>query len=122
MNIRLKQLRNALKLSQEEFGRRLGVTGPGISKIEKGDRGFTEQMILAVCREFNVSEIWLRTGNGQMLLETRGNLIDRMMSENNSFTDRHKELIQLFLDMPSEEQELLMDFGKMLTARHRKKV
>lgn len=69
MNERLKIVRKKLSLSQEAFGKRLGVTGAGISKIESGDRGITEQMILAICREFNVREEWLRDGKGDMFLD-----------------------------------------------------
>ena len=64
MNERLKKIRKSLSLSQEAFGAKLGVTGPGISKIESGDRNLTEQMTLSVIREFNVNENWLRTGEG----------------------------------------------------------
>lgn len=66
MNERLKSVRRELSLSQETFGKRLGVTGAGISKIESGNRNITEQMILAICREFNVNEKWLRDGTGEM--------------------------------------------------------
>ncbi len=69
MNERLKTVRKKLSLSQEAFGKRLGVTGAGISKIESGDRGITEQMILAICREFNVREEWLRDGKGDIFLD-----------------------------------------------------
>lgn len=56
-------------MSQETFGKKLGVTGAGISKIESGDRKLTEQMALAICREFNVREEWLRSGNGEMFID-----------------------------------------------------
>ncbi len=69
MNKRLKTLRKNLALSQEAFGGRLGVTGTAISRMEIGNRAVTEQMILAICREFNVNEEWLRTGNGEMFLD-----------------------------------------------------
>ncbi len=69
MHKRLKELRKILKLSQSEFGKKLGVTGPGISKIESGDRSLTEQMLLSVCRTFDVNEIWLRIGKGDMFLQ-----------------------------------------------------
>lgn len=64
MNNRIKITRKALDLSQEAFGERLGITGSGLSNIESGKRNVTEQMILAICREFNVNEEWLRTGDG----------------------------------------------------------
>lgn len=69
MKERVKTLRKQLSLSQDAFGKRLGVTGAGISKIESGDRGITEQMILAICREFNVREEWLRNGIGDMFVD-----------------------------------------------------
>ena len=66
MNERIKKVRldKDINLSQEAFGKRLGVTGAAISRIESGDRSASDQIILAVCREFNVNETWLRTGVG----------------------------------------------------------
>lgn len=69
MRNRVSNIRKALHLSQESFGSRLGVTGASISRIEKGERSITEQMILAICREFNVREEWLRNGKGDMFLD-----------------------------------------------------
>lgn len=68
MNERVKYLRNdMLHLSQDAFGKRLGVTGAAISRMEAGGRAVTDQMVLAICREFNVSEEWLRSGTGEIL-------------------------------------------------------
>lgn len=68
MNERIKFLRNdVLHLSQDALGKRLGVTGAAISRMEAGGRAITDQMVLAICREFNVSEEWLRNGAGDIL-------------------------------------------------------
>lgn len=69
MNERIKELRNKLHLSAEKFGSRVGVTRSAISRIENGVVHVTEQMVLAVCREFNVREEWLRSGTGEMFLD-----------------------------------------------------
>lgn len=69
LNERLKIIRKSLSLSQESFGKKLGVTGTAVSRIEIGNRSVTEQMVLAVCREFNVREEWLRNGTGEMFLD-----------------------------------------------------
>ena len=45
MNTRLHHLRKLLKLSQEDFGKPLGVTGASISRLENGTRNLTKQMI-----------------------------------------------------------------------------
>lgn len=66
MNERLKELRKSLNLTLKDFGKHLGVTDAAISRLEKGERNLTEQMLLAVCREFNVNEDWLRYGVGDM--------------------------------------------------------
>lgn len=71
MNERVKELRKALGLSGEKFGERLGVTRSAISDIERGRNSLSEGNILSICREFNVSEEWLRNGNGEMFIETK---------------------------------------------------
>lgn len=68
-NDRIKEARKSLGLTQDKFGERLGVGRSAISNIEAGSRGVTDQLRLAVCREFNVSEDWLRTGGGSMFVE-----------------------------------------------------
>lgn len=62
MNERLIYIRKTLDLTQEQFGNRLGVTRAAISRLESGGRNITEQMIMSICREFNVREEWLRYG------------------------------------------------------------
>lgn len=71
MKSRIKQIRQhpIIDLSQEAFGKKIGVTGAAISRLESGDRNITDQMIYAICREFGVSEGWLRTGEGEMFIQ-----------------------------------------------------
>ena len=68
-NERIKEIRKSLKMTMERFGERLGVTKTAISNIEKSNRNVTEQMRKAICREFNVNEEWLRSGNGEMFVQ-----------------------------------------------------
>lgn len=68
-NERVKELRKSLGLTQEKFGERVGVKKNTISQIESGVNGVTDQLRLSVCREFNVNEDWLRTGEGSMFSE-----------------------------------------------------
>ena len=66
MNNRIKLVRKNAGLTLEKFGERIGITAPSCSNIEKGKNNPSEQTILFICREFNVSEHWLRTGEGEM--------------------------------------------------------
>jgi len=66
MNERIRLIRKTLKLNQGEFAKRLGMHGTSLSLIELGENALTEKNIKLVCMTFNVSEDWLRTGNGEM--------------------------------------------------------
>ena len=61
---RIKQVRTGRKLTMEAFGKQIGVTRNSISMIEAGKNNPSDQTIRSICREFNVSETWLRTGTG----------------------------------------------------------
>ena len=64
-NERIRYLRKDLEnLTLEKFGERLGVGKSAISDIERGRNNPTEQMIKSICREFGVSDEWLRYGRG----------------------------------------------------------
>ena len=66
MNGRIKKLRQELGLSQDEFGRRLGVTRGAVTNIELNKVEPKPLFVDLICREFNVNEAWLRTGEGEM--------------------------------------------------------
>lgn len=66
MNKRIKEVRKTFGLTQEQFGLKIGLTGAALSKIESGTNNPTGQTIVSICREFGVSEVWLRTGIGEM--------------------------------------------------------
>lgn len=67
MNERILAVRKNAGLTQEEFGAKIG----GLSRnyvwmMEKGDRTPSDRTISDICREFDVNEAWLRTGQGDM--------------------------------------------------------
>lgn len=66
---RIKKVRRETDLTQHDFGRRIGIKPNSISLIESGNRNASEQVILSICREFNVNEAWLRTGAGEMFVK-----------------------------------------------------
>lgn len=63
---RVRILRKELNMTLEQFGERVGVGKTAISRIENGSNNLTDQMAKSICREFNVNEDWLRTGEGEM--------------------------------------------------------
>ena len=63
---RVNEVRKRAQLTMDQFGERLGVTKTAISYVVNGKRSLTEQMLKSICREFDVNENWLRTGEGDM--------------------------------------------------------
>lgn len=66
---RIKILRKTLKLTQQAFAESLGVSRDTIANVEGGRIEIKDIFILSICREFNVNETWLRTGEGEMFIE-----------------------------------------------------
>lgn len=107
MNERVKQIRKFFKLNQEDFGKRLGVTKAAISKIEASINQVTDQMLKLICKEFNINQVWLMTGEGEMFSDDEDvymNLIDRMMSDSNDFP---KTLFKAFARFTSDDWKAL---------------
>lgn len=74
INNRFKQVRLLLNMSQDEFGKTLGLSKSGISNIESGERGLRDTYINILCSKFNINSQWLRTGSGEMYLPAPENL------------------------------------------------
>lgn len=63
---RIKTIREALKLSQREFGEKLGVSRDVISNIEYNRVPPKELLLRHICELYNVNQHWLETGEGEM--------------------------------------------------------
>lgn len=69
LNERLKKLRKALDLTQQEFADRIGIKRNSFANYETGRNTPIDAIIVSICKEFNVNENWLRTGEGEMFIE-----------------------------------------------------
>ena len=63
---RIKAVRKHFKLTQAEFGERIGVKGNTIATYEIGRNAPVDAIFSLLCREYGVNEIWLRSGEGDM--------------------------------------------------------
>lgn len=55
-------------MNQTEFGLKIGVKQGSVAGYESGARTPIDAVITSICREFDINEEWLRTGNGEMKL------------------------------------------------------
>lgn len=120
MKDRLRELRKNLKLSGEKFGERIGIGRSAVSNLESGRNNLTEPIILAICREFNVNEEWLRFGNGEMFLpvdrETEIAKLTKnlLLEEEDSFKNR---VISVLANLTPEQWEVLRVIAEGLTKK-----
>lgn len=120
MNERLKKLRKSLDLTQDKFGFRISVKGNTVAQWESGRNEPADAVILLICREFNVNEEWLRTGQGEMFLpqdrQTEiAKLTKQLLNEEpDSFKNR---LVSVLVNLTEEQWELLADMAEKLVKK-----
>lgn len=61
---RIKFIRSSAKLTQNQFGKKLSVSGSYISRLESGKEQPTEMLLKLIALTFDVSTQWLETGKG----------------------------------------------------------
>ena len=118
MHERLKQLRKALGKTQTEFAEKLNVTQASIAGYETQHRVPTDRVISDICREFNVSEEWLRDGIGEMFIQRTRNQ-ELAIWFNTVLADAddsiRKRMIAALSVLTTEEWEIVEKFAKKLT-------
>lgn len=65
MNERIKKIIEELGLKKVDFANRLHISQPFASELCSGAKAPSDRTIGDICREFNVDEHWLRTGEGE---------------------------------------------------------
>lgn len=125
---RVRKIRKKQGLTLEEFGKRLGVTKVAISNIENGNRNLTEQMLKSICREFNVSDKYLRSGLGNMFIslsedEEVASLVSDLLEDgkNNPFYEIILEIMHTYNELSPKSQEVLRESSAKLLENLRKK-
>jgi len=69
VNQRVKQVRQALNLSQAKFAKALSMSNGYVAGIELEHNKVNGRIIKLICFTFHVNENWLRTGEGDMFEE-----------------------------------------------------
>lgn len=109
MGERIKKLRRALGLTQKEFGERIGVKSNTIGTYEIGRNDPIDAVVSLICREFSVSEHWLRTGEGEMFIQkSRSDEIAAFVGDIlRDDSDFRQKFISVLARMTTDEWRLL---------------
>ena len=130
MNKRIKEIREHSKLTQDEFGKRIGSARNTIANYENGNRNPSNSVILSICREFNVSEEWLRTGEGDMLkkrlpADEVAYFVEDLLEydgNGNPFYDMIIEMMKTYRELDDKSQTVIKNyFGSVKESINKKK-
>lgn len=105
---RVREARKKLGFTLEKFGERIGLKKNTMSAIETGRNSLTDANIKAICREFSISEEWLRTGSGNMRIPIENEAaaaVSDLVEKTNPLYDIIKGIMIAYqkLDGPSRE-------------------
>lgn len=118
MNERIRELRKSLGLTLEKFGEAIGVSRAAMSNLENGNRNITPQMFKSICREYNVSERWLRDGVGEMFSipedETAAIVYDLLQNSNDEFCKMVLDVVRTYQQLHPDSRKVLENFCRQL--------
>lgn len=110
----IKKIRMNRKLTQEEFGKRIGSARNTIANYEMGNREPSNSIVTLICKEFGVNESWLRTGEGG-----DANMFERKFLEDeymvyateigNGLNDKIKDAIIKYGRLSPENRKIIDD-------------
>lgn len=117
MKDRIKKIRKELDLTQQGFAEKIGTTANVLTNYETGRRNPSASVINNICKTFDVNETWLRTGEGEMLVQrTRNQVITDFLGdliiEDDTFK---KRLIEALAELDERDWESLERLANKLT-------
>ena len=117
MNERIALVRKSLGLTQEKFAEQVGLSRNFMWMIESGTRIPSDRTISDICREFNVNETWLRTGEGEMFNQiTRSEKITSFLTEitEDEGDDFKRRFVGMLAELEPEDWKLLERMAEKL--------
>lgn len=109
INERIKILRKNLKLTQVDFGEKIGLKKSASSYLEQKDAPVTPRVIQLICTNFNVSEQWLVDGTGEMYTSTEDGVIQQLVKEY-SLTPEQEIFARQWLQLPADAKDAVVDY------------
>lgn len=113
---RLKRLRIELDLKQGEFADKIELSQGVLSEIEHGKKPLVDRNIKLICLTFDVNEIWLRTGRGEMFRTDRkipsGDVI--MDKDGKPLTKDEMELIGIYRGLIPANKKMLLQSADII--------
>lgn len=111
-------------LNKTNFANAINISQPFLSQICLGAKTPSERTLLDICRTFNVSEDWLRTGKGEMfVLRDRSELIidyiGKLVGDENA--ELQRTIISIMASLPAELWQAAEECARKIRKEEQKK-
>lgn len=109
MKERIRKLRKELDMTQQQFAERIGVKRNSYANYETGRNTPIDAVIKSICREFNVNEEWLRTGNGEMFKAAPSDVLDQLAYKYH-LSEADYVMVEKFVNLRPEARRVIFDY------------
>ena len=111
LNERVREARNALGLSQTEFGARIGVSIDVIKNIENNRTNPSNLLLNHMCEIHHVNREWLETGEGEMFAPTTEQAETAKLIESISDSPAMRSLLATWAQLSEENKAVFERFA-----------
>lgn len=114
INDRINLVVQHSKLTKTAFAKRVNLSQAMVSMLCSGSTSPSDRTISDICREFRVREEWLRTGNGEMIIEdTHREKLQRFFADVLATApDERSGFVAALADLPDEFWPLVADLAR----------
>ncbi|MDR2095317.1 MAG: helix-turn-helix transcriptional regulator [Treponema sp.] len=109
VNKRIRQARQALNMTQTDFSKAIYVSNGYTAEIENGHRVANDRIIHLISLTFGISEIWLKTGKGEMFqtspIERKGRILSLFDELNPRFQEYALSVIDQLIKLQNDQKK-----------------
>ncbi len=116
---RIRMIRKKLNLSQDEFGKKIGLTRGAITNAELGRATIKPLFIEHICDTFQVNEKWITTGEGEMFIkmdpdEEFAKMMVEIQVSNDEFII---SALKAYWELPEEHKEIVRNLIRKIAGK-----
>ncbi|GHU62634.1 hypothetical protein FACS189445_5720 [Spirochaetia bacterium] len=105
VNRRIKQIREALGLSQMKFSKVISLSSGYLAGVEVEKRKVNDRIVKLICASFSVNEKWLRNGEGEMFSHDPDKEFTKLVSLYKELNAQYQEYILKQIDLLLDIQD-----------------
>lgn len=115
INDRIKKVVDDSRLTKTEFAKKINISQPTVSMFCSGKANPSDRTIADICREFRVNETWLRTGEGEMRIDSsqRDQLEHFFADVLTTAPDKRSAFVASLDSLPPEFWDMVADWAEV---------